>query len=300
MILPRVARRVSVFAFGLALLPMLAGCPGGVEMPAPTITAQGFDIGESQVGPLHGFQDLKVRIEAPAGIDALRLRERSYDVDLAKSPETAHFGLFGLSRRVWSKKDVTLNVRSYLNEKLERPGPYTLELTVRDRHEQTATATLVVVVAEPPQSDTELPPVEAAPEAGVSSGAVPSQSGAFRLERVGPGPVSGSEDIGLTWKTVESVNVVIRLRGAAGEASRLARLSPDEFGAIVTRGDMARVLAALEGVDTLELAMANDAAAGQVFAVLNDEGSYVLRADHSETSLSDHGTTVTLTGRYKR
>lgn len=49
----------------------------------------------------------------------------------------------------------------------------------------------------------------------------------------------------------------------------------------------------------LDLTTAVDAAAGSVFAIVRPGQSYLLRADHSATTLSDVGTTVTLTGRYK-
>ena len=46
--------------------------------------------------------------------------------------------------------------------------------------------------------------------------------------------------------------------------------------------------------------MAKDAAAGAEIAVVQLQDRYLLRADHSETHLSEVGTTVTLTGRDKR
>jgi hypothetical protein len=49
----------------------------------------------------------------------------------------------------------------------------------------------------------------------------------------------------------------------------------------------------------MELAMANDAASGAEIAIVRAKDRYLLRADRSETSLSEIGTTVTLTGRYK-
>ena len=50
----------------------------------------------------------------------------------------------------------------------------------------------------------------------------------------------------------------------------------------------------------LEIATANGAAAGTVFAIVHPTDSIVLLAESSTTSLSPLGTTVALTGRFKR
>jgi hypothetical protein len=193
-----------------------------------------------------------------------------------------------LERRAWSLRDVTLDFAPYVNAKLDSAGDYSFRIDVRDRRGRSATETLSVEVL-----------AEESDEAGASGGPptarrVPAASGDFRMQRVGAGPVRGAEPFGLTWTTVESVAVTIRLRVAEDDAARLARLAPEVFGAIATRDDVARALRGEGGAASLELATADGAAAGQVVAVLparSGRDGYVLRADHSETQLSDAGTT---------
>lgn len=272
------------------LAALLLACSPAGEPSPPTLTAQGFPISQVQTGVLGHFGDLKLRVEAPAGIEELRVSERSYDVDLAKSPEPSHFPLFGLPKRVWSSRDVTLNFRNYVDEKLDAPGRYTFEIAVTDRKGRTATATLVV-------------DVEAAERSSATGAAEPEaalRSGDFRLERVGAGPVRGADELGISWKTIDPVFVVIRMVASGDGARGLARLQPADYDGIATRSDLARALEASAPQPTLELATANDAAAGTVFAVVHADGGYVLRTERSATSLSRLGTTVTLVGRYKR
>jgi hypothetical protein len=287
--------KIVAVACAGAVAAALISC-GAEAPPAPSLTAQGFRISERQGGRVGTFGALKVRVEAPAGIEQLQVSERSYEVDLARSPELQHFPLFALERRAWSLRDVTLDFAPYINEKLESAGDYTFSIDVRDREGRTATQTLRVEVLadESDEADASGPPPTAR--------RAPAASGDFRMQRVGAGPVRGAEPFGLTWTTVESVAVTIRLRVAEDEAARLAWLAPDVFGAIATRDDVARALRGEAGTASLEIATANGAAAGQVIAVLpakSGRDGYVLRADHSETQLSDAGTTVVLVGRYK-
>lgn len=287
--------RIAAVVCAGAIAAALTSC-GGEAPPAPSLTAQGFRISERQGGRVGTFGALKVRVEAPAGIEQLQVSERSYEVDLARSPELRHLPLFALERRAWSLRDVTLDFAPYINEKLESAGEYTFGIAVRDRQGRTATQTLrVEVLADEPEEADASGPRPTARRA-------PAASGDFRMQRVGAGPVRGAEPFGLTWTTVESVAVTIRLRVAEDDAARLARLAPEVFGAIATRDDVARAVRGEGGAASLELATANGAAAGQVIAVLpakSGRDGYVLRADHSETQLSDAGTTVVLVGRYK-
>ena len=54
------------------------------------------------------------------------------------------------------------------------------------------------------------------------------------------------------------------------------------------------------GDEMIEVDTARAAAAGEVFAVVNDEQRFLLEAFASETTLTDAGTTVVVAGRYKR
>jgi len=290
--------RLRTGLIGTLALSLAACSPAGEVASPPMLTAQGFDIAEVQEGALHDFGDLKVRIEAPAGIEELRIRERSYEVDLARSPEASHFPLFGLPARVWSKVDVTLNVGPYVDAKLDRAGDYSFEITVQDRRSRMARETVRVRVrSAEPARDAEEAPVESEP---AEAGSPAPQTGEFRMQRIGPGPVTGAEAFGIDWKTIESADVVIRMRPEASSGSRLARLEDASFAAIRSREDLARALGTAREVDSLELATARDAAAGRVFAVLGEEGGYVLHTDRSATSLSELGTTVRLEGRFMR
>jgi hypothetical protein len=272
----------------------------------PTITSLGFDIAEVRVVEAGIRAPMRLRIEAPSGVEALRVRERSYDVDLARSPEVSHFPLFGLSRRVWSKTDVTLDFGPYVATKIESPGEYTFGVLVTDRDLQTTEAILRVNVtrveaeeaeanAEPPapRAEFEKPPIPPAEASGAM------RRGEFQLERVGAGPVVPGENFGITWSTTDSIYVVIRLRGSEGQESRFARLDPSAFKGIDTQEQLAEVLGEVGTRASLDITTANAAAAGTVFAIVHPQQSYLLLAEGSETSLSDLGTTVTLSGQYK-
>jgi hypothetical protein len=131
----------------LAISLLLQACsldPG--ELPAPGITAQGFGLDEPRQGEPGQFGDIRVRIEAAAGIDQLLIAERSYEVELAGTREPSHFPLFGLDRRVETRTDITLNFKPYVNLKLVAPGDYTIDITVIDKQQRVAAAQLAVLV----------------------------------------------------------------------------------------------------------------------------------------------------------
>ena len=130
---------------------VIAGCDKLTEQDAepPTITAQGFMINTAQEGEVGQFKSLKVRIESPAGIEKLQITERSYDVDLAITPDRDHFKLFDLDRRVTLARDVTLDFQNYINSKLIQPGEYSIAIDVADKKRQPAKTTIVVRLVEP-------------------------------------------------------------------------------------------------------------------------------------------------------
>ena len=296
------------FAWLLLLIPICLSmaCESGSTKASPTITAQGFDMLRTPEVLLGETSQLRLRIEAPSGIEQLFVRERSYEVDLAQSPETTHFPLFGLPRRVWSKTDVTLDFGPYVAEKIKAPGEYAFSIVVSDRNQQTTEETLRILVRPKmleTDSNLEPSPPQTQPAMPLEPGAATETSmrtAPFRLERVGPGRVLGGEEFGVTWKTIDSVLVVIRLRGNEIEESRFARLEPGAFASIDTHEKFAQTLNSAETRMSLDLTTAVDRAAGSVFAIVQSDESYLLRTDHSATTLSDLGTTVTLTGRYKK
>ncbi len=291
--------RGALLCLGLVLGGGLA-CEVG-DAAAPTIVAQGFELDQGRSGPAGDFPAVRLRVEAPAGIESLRIRERSYEVDLARSPEPSHFPLFGLSKRVWSKRDVTIDFAPYVGEKIEAPGRYPVEITVVDRNARSTSAALVLEVLGPAASskETQEEAVGMERESRTRSRESVLRTRSFRFERVGAGEVQGAAGYGIEWATVEPVSVVIRIVGREGPTTRFARLEPSSFAAVDTRDQMASLVEGAELSDRIEIATAADRGAGAVFAVTGPEGSFLLHTDESATSLSALGTTVTLAGRCK-
>jgi hypothetical protein len=255
------------------------------DVSPPEITAQGFDIDERQTGALAAFQRLRVRFEVPGRIEELRIKERSYEVDLATTPEAGHLPLFGLNRQVRQLTDVTLNFEAYINQKLEAPGSYRFELTVVDRQGQSAAATLMVEIAG-----------EAGGEAGVGDAGLDTED--FQATRVGAAGVSSTADLRFDWKTVESSQVVIRLSPEQAGAYFFPLVS-DDYKSLKTQAELVAAARRNRPMATLDIATASNQAAGQVFGFFSDDAPMILRISRSETSLSEIGTTVTLEGEYK-
>lgn len=258
----------------------------GAESIAPRITAQGFDISLAQEGMLGDFGPVRVRFEVPDRIAELYIKERSYDVDLAITPDMAHFPLFGLKTQVRQLTDVTLNFQNYINEKLESTGDYTIELRVIDRKGNSASASLQVRV------------IDSSTTVGQSdNGAVTTNP--FRFVRTGSSPVIGAEQFGITWRTIESDSVTIELKQQNNGAQKLIELSASDFDEITTIKALEEKTSSGNDTSTLQLATAGDKASGTVFVVVNQNGHYVLKVTRSATSVSPRGTTVTLVGEYK-
>ena len=277
---------LAVFAALLA-----AACSQSGPAPhAPLITAQGFDISEPRVAMVGEFDDVRVRLEVAGKIDGILIEEGSFDSNLAKTLDKDLFRLFGLEQRPYSRSDVTLNFRNYINEKITEAGIYHIEIAVTDYLGQSASQSFVVDVQteEEPQADV---PAEIAE--------IWAETGDFVFERVGPGELGGAEEFGLTWKTIDPIRVTIRVAAADGRAVKLARLDTTDFQAVHTRSQVDEIVEHAVAVDAIEFDTAISAAAGQIFAVINDERPYILQAYASETSLSEAGTTVVVTGRYK-
>jgi hypothetical protein len=317
------SQRSSLLAIALSGLLVVA-CTDREDESPPAITAQGFEIGDPRQAQPGAFSDVRLRVEAPAGIEHLVVRERSYEIDLARTPETSQFVLFGIERRVWSRHDVTLDLSGYLNAKMRQPGEYAVSLEVSDRAGRRATAVLPVHVAAP-AADTTAPE---GPEAGERTGADEvrrpsadehptrpagadgtaagasmqpwSEERSIRLERIGRGPVEGGAPLGLTWKTIDPIAVVIRVSAREEGGGGFARLEPAAWERLNGPEALARMLEGHELADSLEIPTANDAAAGTVFAIVRPEERYLLLTEHSRTRLSELGTTVTLVGRYRR
>ncbi len=276
-------------ALAVAILALAASGPFVASARAgPEITAQGFDITLPREGHLGQFERLRVRVEAPERIKELSVTERSYAVDLATTLDKANYRLFGIEKRLRLHKDVTLNFQTYINERITEPGDYLFLIRVRDQEDEAASARLLVVVA--------------AEETTAAREAAPAKTGVFRLERVGPRQVTGAEDLGLTWKTIEDVAVTIRIDAPGEGAAITGKLAAPDYDKISDMAD----LAALTGPEAtspaaayVDLPTANNAAAGRVLAIDTPEKLYLMKLQRSATSLSTSGTTVVLEGEYK-
>ncbi len=252
---------------------------------APAITAQGFDISERQSGMLNNFGDLKLRIEAPGRIKRLYIKERSYEIDLATTPESAHFPLFGLPHRTENQTDITLNFKNYLNKKLTAEGNYEFQIEVTDKKGAAVTELLKIeLLPDTKQAAIQLKPVK---------------TDDFQMQRIGSGRVAGSESFGIDWLTTDEIHVGIEIRKSPNQTGYLHHLSREDYTAIKTKADLSRLIANLQQLNVIHLATANNAAAGYSFAVNDGEQRYALLILSSATSLSEAGTTVTLTGEYK-
>lgn len=265
-----------------ALLAFAA--PLAADIGAPEITAQGFDMSTAQRGAIGQFDRLRVRFEVPGRIEALSVAERSYEVDLATTPESNHLPLFGLSRQVRQLTDVTLDFGPYINRKLDEPGAYEFELTVVDRSGEHASARLLIELNSAPSG------------AGHREGDA-LQVSSFRVERVGGGTASSIEQLGFDWKTIESNQVVIRL--AAPENGSFFELPGGDFDALTTQAALEATARQRPQRQELQFATAANGGAGQVFGLMSSEPLRILRITSSSTSLSEVGTTVTLEGELK-
>lgn len=260
------------------------------EPGAPEIIAQGFDMAVPQEGRPGEFGRLRVRIEAPERIDALYIRERSYEVDLATTLDQVNYQLFGLEKRVRRYKDVTLDFGTYINEKISALGDYEFFIQVKGEEGGTATARLAIVVA-----------VEEAEEEQQAE-AVPMKTGSFRFERAGPGHVKGAAGFGITWKTIHEIGVVIRIKALEQGYAVADGPAAAQYDEIRDTADLdsRREADKQTGFATsIEMPTAFNAAAGRVLAIDTPEQYCVMKVSQSETSLSDIGTTVVLLGEYK-
>ena len=274
------------YAFIAICSVLLLACTDKTALPkAPTITAQGFDINDIQSGIINNFGDLKLRIEAPGRIEHLYIKERSYEVDLAKSPERAHFPLFGLPHRTETQTDITLNLTTYINEKLTSEGTYEFRIEVIDKKGGSGSATLKIEVFPATQD--------------ASIRLSPAETASFELQRIGPSPVTGYEGFGIAWITTDEIHVGIDIKKIPNRSGQLHQLTRKDYMAIKTRADLSRLVAPLQPRDAIHIDTANNAASGYSFAVSDGEQRYALLILSSATSLSEAGTTVTLTGEYK-
>ena len=279
----------SVLGIALTLtLTVAAGCTPAEEVigPPPTISGQGFTLSTVFASPAGTFPDVRVRVEAPERIRVLLIREGSYEVDLATTRERGHLPWFGLTQRSHRTTDVTLNLKGYLNAKLVTPGEYKITITVVDASDQRTSAEVHVVV---------MPVLEATRETPAKEPTLVSR-GRFEFKRIGASEVTGAETYGITWRTFDPVHVGIQIRP---QDDNVALVEGIDFEAIDTRQELLAAMNAGRVDDIIEIDTAQSAAAGTAFGIVRERKPIALRIAESHTSLSQAGTTVTLTGEFK-
>ena len=249
--------------------------------PAPQITAQGFIIDKVQNGTIGQFGNLRLRIESMGRIEKLIINERSYQVDLATTPEKNHLELFGLQKRPYSYTDVTLDLQNYINKKLVQAGDYEFTIEVIDKKNQAAHTTLRLTVEQIKGETTTI------------------ETGNFQLQREGKDLVSGSDKFGITWKTIDEIKVTIRISKADNGASKLASFNVEDYDRLTTKEELTQELISASDLVKIEFDTSNNAAAHEVIGITNQGKHYLLKTNLSKTLLSHIGTTVTLNGEYK-
>jgi hypothetical protein len=249
--------------------------------PPPQITAQGFVIENVQNGTVGQFGSLRLRIESMARIEKLIIKERSYQVDLATTPEKNHFKLFGLKNRPLLHTDITLDFQSFINKKLVQAGEYELTIEVVDENNQSTHSTLRITLEE------------------LKGTTTPIETGHFQLQREGKDMVSGSDKFGITWKTIDKLKVTIRISKTDSGASKLARFNTEDYDKLTTKEELSQKIISARNLERIEFETTNNAAAHEVVGIANLGKYYLLKTNLSKTLLSHIGTTVTLTGEYK-
>ena len=247
----------------------------------PQITAQGFTIADVQEGIIGHFGTLKLRIESAGRIKKLYIKERSYEVDLATTPERNHFSLFGIEKKSILRTDVTLDFQNYINQKFSQPGQYVFSIKVVDKEGQTSTATLNITIIKPKDNNTLI------------------ETGRFQLQRHGRGDVENGETFGISWKTIDKIKVTVRVTKKEGGASKLARFSTVDYEQLTNKKTLSEKMDAAEDINEIVFDTANNAAVNQVLGISMLGKHYMLKTEQSNTTLAYTGTTVTLNGMYK-
>ncbi len=274
-----------------ALLLLLAVGGAAAEAP-PRITTQGFAAATSQGSVAGEFASLRVRVEAPARITALVVRQGDFEADLATTGERELFELFGLDRRPLKGLDVTLDLAPYINRRLSEPGEYRFAIEVTDGEGRAAAATVAVEVQSALAEHTPLVPALTVRDRLTEADAM--------LRRRGDRPVESVGFEGLDWITLEPVDVTIRLRPSS-PGSRLYALPADSWATMETAEALAAALADAGPVGWIDLPAARRGAAGRVVALrYEDGGMAVIRFTGSTTTVTPEGTVVTLAARVRR
>lgn len=279
----------------LSTILLLSCSDFGADKLPPLITAQGFEIEATQEGVVSEFTNLRLRIESKGRIQQLHIKERSFEVDLATTPEREHFPLFGIEFKAMQHTDITLDFQNYINQKLTTEGEYQFLISVEDKKGQTANTVLKVRLKSPGIS---VPPVEVS-KAPVDIPKTPIETDQFMMQREGRGKIDNGEPFGITWKTIDEINVTIRVSKAEGGASKLASFTSADYDRLDVKEDLSEWINVARDLKQIEFDSSNNAARDQVLGISNLGNYYLLRVLKSNSSLSDSGTKVTLNGEYK-
>lgn len=279
----------------LSTILLLSCSDFGADKPPPLITAQGFEIEATQEGVVSEFTNLRLRIESEGRIQQLNITERSFEVDLATTPEREHFPLFGIENTALQHTDITLDFQNYINQKLTTEGEYQFLISVEDKKGQTANTVLKVRLKSPGISK---PPVEVS-KAPIDIPKTPIETDKFMMQREGRGNIYNSKPFGITWKTIDEINVTIRVSKAEGGASKLAKFTSADYDRLDAKEDLSEWINVAGDLKQVEFDSSNNAAHDQVLGISNLGNYYLLRVLKSNSSLSDSGTKVTLNGEYK-
>lgn len=281
---------------GLGLLIIFAivagnGVIAAAASDSPTITAQGFAMTTTLRARPGQFDAVRVRIEAPARIAKLVVEQGDLVTDLSTTTNRSLFALFGLEKRPMNAYDVTLNFAPYINARLTAPATYRIGITVVDREGVASQAAFTVtVIAEEMRSIGSAAPA-AAPRH------LEQLEGTF--QRRGSGTVESVGTTGLTWVTLEPIDVTIRLRAARADAS-LRPLQRSSWNDIMTIEDLQAIRKRVSPVPYVDVPAARGGAAGTVIALSNGDGDVLIHLTDSDTAVSQLGTTVTLVAHVRR
>jgi len=251
------------------------------EKVSPQITAQGFTINDIQEGDVGHFRNLKLRIESAGRIKKLYIKERSYEVDLATTPDRSHYALFGIEKKALIRTDVTLDFQSYINKKFTEPGQYIFNIEVADKNGLSSKATLNIHIIKPIDKSSQI------------------EKGIFKLQRQGKSTVSNGDTFGITWKTIDKIKVTVSVTKKDNGASKLARFSAVDYEQLKSKKVLSEKMSAAEDVNEIIFDTANNSAAEQVLGVSMLGKHYMLKTEQSNTILAQVGTIVTLNGEYK-
>ena len=267
----------------------LATAPGD-----PSITAQGFAMETTRSAPAGQFEPVRVRIEAPERIATLLISQGTFEIDLATTPDRSSFALFGLDQRPLNAFDITLDFSPYLNEQCAEPGSYRVDIIVIDRDGGRSQANLSVTVVGEEVEEAG----DEAPSANLEMSPALRETEAV-LRRRGRGEVDSEAIEGLDWVTIEPIDVTIRLRASAANATLFAP-GASSWGAVANQDQLASILADAVSVEFVDIPTARDQAADTVIALSGDGNDVLIRLTGSTTAVSSDGTTVTLTASVRR